>query len=111
MIELKDLDKTFDDIRAADHITGTIRSGMVFGLIGSNGAGKSTLLRMISGVIRPDGGELLVDGKPVYENPEIKSQICFLSTRRTISRMQISEKCAIITQPYIRRLTENSLTL
>ena len=79
MIELKDLDKTFDDIRAADHITGTIRSGMVFGLIGSNGAGKSTLLRMISGVIRPDGGELLVDGKPVYENPEIKSQICFLS--------------------------------
>ena len=79
MIELKDLNKTFNDVHAADHITGTIRDGMVFGLIGSNGAGKSTLLRMISGVIRPDGGELLVDGKHVYENPEIKSQICFLS--------------------------------
>ena len=79
MIELKNLNKTFNDIHAVDHITGTIRDGMVFGLIGSNGAGKSTLLRMFSGVIRPDGGELLVDGKPVYENPEIKSQICFLS--------------------------------
>lgn len=79
MIELKDLCKTFDDIRAADHITGTIQDGMVFGLIGSNGAGKSTLLRMISGIIRPDGGELLADGKHIYENPEIKSQICFLS--------------------------------
>ena len=79
MIELKDLDKTFNDIHAADHITGTIQDGMVFGLIGSNGAGKSTLLRMISGIIRPDGGELLIDGKHVYENPEIKSQICFLS--------------------------------
>lgn len=79
MIELKNLNKTFNDIHAVDHITGTIRDGMVFGLIGSNGAGKSTLLRMISGVIRPDGGELLVDGKHVYENPEIKSQICFLS--------------------------------
>ena len=79
MIELKNLNKTFNDIHAVDHITGIIRDGMVFGLIGSNGAGKSTLLRMISGVIRPDGGELLVDGKPVYENPEIKSQICFLS--------------------------------
>ena len=79
MIELKGLDKTFNDIHAADHITGTIQDGMVFGLIGSNGAGKSTLLRMISGIIRPDGGELLIDGKHVYENPEIKSQICFLS--------------------------------
>ena len=79
MIELKNLNKTFNDIHAVDHITGTIRDGMVFGLIGSNGAGKSTLLRMISGVIRPDGGELLADGKHVYENPEIKSQICFLS--------------------------------
>ena len=48
MIELKNLDKTFQDIHAADHISGSIRDGMVFGLIGSNGAGKSTLLRMIS---------------------------------------------------------------
>ncbi|HJD48112.1 MAG TPA: ABC transporter ATP-binding protein [Candidatus Mediterraneibacter norfolkensis] len=79
MIELKNLDKTFRDIHAVDHISGSIREGMVFGLIGSNGAGKSTLLRMISGIIRPDSGEVLADGKPVYENPEIKSQICFLS--------------------------------
>lgn len=79
MIELKNLDKTFRDIHAADHISGSIREGMVFGLIGSNGAGKSTLLRMISGIIRPDSGEILVDGEPVYENSEVKSQICYLS--------------------------------
>ena len=79
MIELKDLDKTFHNIHAVDHVTGTIREGMVFGLIGSNGAGKSTLLRMTSGIIRPDAGEILVDGESVFENPKIKSQICFLS--------------------------------
>ena len=79
MIEFKNLDKTFHDIHAVDHISGTIRDGMGFGLIGSNGAGKSTLLRMISGIIRPDSGELLADGVSVFENPEIKSQICFLS--------------------------------
>ena len=79
MIEFKNLDKTFHDIHAVDHISGTIRDSMVFGLIGSNGAGKSTLLRMISGIIRPDSGELLADGVSVFENPEIKSQICFLS--------------------------------
>lgn len=79
MIELKDVGKEFRDARAADHISATIRDGMVFGLIGSNGAGKSTLLRMISGVIRPDSGQILADGRPVYGNPEAKSDICFLS--------------------------------
>ena len=77
MIELKDIDKTFSDIHAIDHISGTIHNGMIFGLIGSNGAGKSTLMRMISGIVKPDSGEILSDGKTVYENPEIKSQICF----------------------------------
>ena len=78
MIELKNVDKTLGGIHAVDHVSGTIREGMVFGLIGSNGAGKSTLLRMISGVIRPDDGTVLCDGVPVFENPEAKSQICFL---------------------------------
>lgn len=79
MIELKNIDKHFRDIHAADNITACIREGMIFGLVGSNGAGKSTLLRMISGIIRPDKGEVLLDGAPVFENPEAKEQICFLS--------------------------------
>ena len=79
MIELKDVDKKFPDVHAVDHITTSIRDGMVFGLIGSNGAGKSTLLRMISGIIRPDSGQILADGEPVYERPDVKARICFLS--------------------------------
>ena len=79
MIELKNVDKKFRDIQAANHITASVREGMIFGLVGSNGAGKSTLLRMICGVIKPDSGEVLADGAPVYENPDVKSQICFLS--------------------------------
>ena len=78
MIELKNVDKTLGGVHAVDHVSGKIREGMVFGLIGSNGAGKSTLLRMISGVIRPDDGTILCDGAPVFENPETKAQICFL---------------------------------
>ena len=79
MIELNNIDKHFRDIHAADHITASIKEGMIFGLVGSNGARKSTLLRMISGIIRPDGGEVLVDGEPVFENPAAKAQVCFLS--------------------------------
>lgn len=79
MIELKNVYKIFRDIHAADNITASIQEGLIFGLVGSNGAGKSTLLRMICGVIKPDSGEVLADGEPVFENPSAKSQICFLS--------------------------------
>ncbi|MBR2908471.1 MAG: ABC transporter ATP-binding protein [Clostridia bacterium] len=55
-----------------------IPSGCIYGLVGSNGAGKSTFLRLISGVYRPDSGEITVDGLPVYENPEAKSKIFYV---------------------------------
>lgn len=79
MIELKNVDKRFQDVHAAENITASIREGMVFGLAGSNGAGKSTLLRMICGIMKPDSGEILVDEESVFENPAAKGQICFLS--------------------------------
>lgn len=79
MIEVRELTKVFEGIRAVDNITTTIQEGQIFGLIGSNGAGKSTFLRMLSGVIKADCGSILIDGEPVYENLKVKSDICFLS--------------------------------
>lgn len=111
MIELKTLDKTFQMIHASDHITATIPDGMVFGLIGSNGAGKSTLLRMISGILKPDEGEVLIDGESVFENPSVKSQICFLSdTPYFFPNADIQQMRNYYMLCY-RRLTENCLTL
>jgi len=78
MIEIKDVDKTFGTVQAVDHITAMIQEGMVFGLTGSNGAGKSTLMRMICGILKPDSGEILADGEPVWENPSVKQNLCFL---------------------------------
>ena len=49
--------------------------GEIFGLLGPNGAGKTTALRMISTLIRPDEGDIRVDGVRVYENPEVKARI------------------------------------
>ena len=71
MIELRNLDKTFQDIHAVDHVSTVIQDGIVFGLIGSNGAGKSTLMRMISGILKPDSGKVLLDGEPIFENPAV----------------------------------------
>ena len=72
MIEAVNLTKRFDSILAVDHISATIRTGSVFGLIGTNGAGKSTFLRMAAGVLKPDEGTVTVDGMTVFENEEAK---------------------------------------
>ena len=79
MIEVKNLSKSFDSIKAIDHISAKIEDGHVFGLIGTNGAGKSTFMRMLSGVLKPEEGEILVDGEPVYDNPAVKEKIFYIS--------------------------------
>ncbi len=79
MIDLIELEKSFDDIKAVNRVSLNISDGEVFGLLGTNGAGKSTILRIISGVIRPDQGIVLVDKRPVYDNPEVKRDLFYIS--------------------------------
>ncbi len=78
MIEVKNITKKFGDFTALDNVTCTIPEGSIYGMVGSNGAGKSTLLRLISGVYQPDGGEIFIDGEPVWENKAVKAQIAYV---------------------------------
>ncbi len=78
MIEIKNLVKKFGSFTALDNVNCTIPEGCIYGMVGSNGAGKSTLLRLISGVYRPDAGEVLIGGEPVWENAKVKAQIGFV---------------------------------
>ena len=78
MIELTHVNKHFDDIVAVNDVSVKIKEGCVFGLIGTNGAGKSTIMRMITGVLKPDGGEILIDGKEVYDSVESKKLFFFI---------------------------------
>lgn len=75
MIEMKDVVKKFDGFAALDGVSLAVPKGAVYGLVGPNGAGKSTLLRCLTGVYRPDGGTLAVDGQPVWENPALKARV------------------------------------
>ncbi len=75
MIEIKDLVKTFDGFRALDGAGVTVPKGAVYGLVGPNGAGKTTLLRCLTGVYRQDAGSVAVDGRPVWEDPEVKTRV------------------------------------
>ncbi len=64
-VELIDIYKTFGSVHANVGISMKIPSGTIQGILGENGAGKSTLMKILSGFIRPDSGQILLDGQPV----------------------------------------------
>jgi ABC-2 type transport system ATP-binding protein len=78
MIKVFKLTKEFDGYKALDNVNFEISDGCIYGLIGSNGSGKSTLLRTLSGVYRPENGNVSVDGYAVFNNPDIKRRIFYL---------------------------------
>jgi ABC-2 type transport system ATP-binding protein len=63
MIELQGLTKRYGDKTAVDHLTFTVRPGVVTGFLGPNGAGKSTTMRMMIGLDSPTSGDVRIDGK------------------------------------------------
>lgn len=63
-IELREIRKSFGPVRAVDGLSLAVPQGAVYGFLGPNGAGKTTTLRMIMDIIRPDGGEIRLFGKP-----------------------------------------------
>ena len=79
MIEIRNVSKSYDKIKAVDNVSVSIRENTVFGLIGTNGAGKSTVLRMVAGVLEPEQGEIAIDNLPVFDNIEAKKNIYFIA--------------------------------
>jgi len=75
MLEMKNVTKTFGTFKALDDLSMTVPKGAVYGLVGPNGAGKSTAIRHLTGVYRPDCGEITLEGERIYENPGAKARI------------------------------------
>lgn len=74
LVELCNISKSFDNFRALDDISLTIRRGEFFSLLGPSGCGKSTLLRLLAGLEWPDHGEIFIDdrnmsGVPAHKRP------------------------------------------
>lgn len=75
MIEIKHVTKTFGSKKAVDDLDLTISTGEIIGFIGPNGAGKTTTIKMMTGVLNPDEGDILINGKSIQKEPlEAKRQ-------------------------------------
>jgi simple sugar transport system ATP-binding protein len=72
--EVRGASKRFGAVQALDDLDFHLSAGEVVGLLGDNGAGKSTLIKMMSGIVRPDKGEVFVDGEPIAVNSRRDSQ-------------------------------------
>ena len=81
-IEIKDVTYVYGkgtpyEMKALDRVNVTFESNMITGLIGHTGSGKSTLVQMLNGLLRPDSGEVLLDGKSIWAEPKKISNIRF----------------------------------
>lgn len=70
MIEVRDLVKRYGDRNAVDHLSFTVEDGQIFGFLGPNGAGKTTTMNIMTGYLAATGGQVLVEGHDILEEPE-----------------------------------------
>ncbi len=90
LLEIKHLDKSFDNKKILDDVNLKVSKGKIIGLLGKNGAGKSTLIKLINDLLTPDSGEILFKGKKigVYS----KEHIAFLPERTYLDKsMKVNE--------------------
>jgi ABC-2 type transport system ATP-binding protein len=70
LLRADQLSKRFGELVAVDRVSLEVREGEIYGLLGPNGAGKTTTLSMICGLLKPDGGSVLIDGADFWVNPQ-----------------------------------------
>src|SRR5471030_1200457 len=127
LLEVRGISKRFPGVIALDGVSLQVGRGEVVAVCGENGAGKSTLMKILGGVYQPDGGQILVDGKPVKINnvtDAMKLGIAFIHQELNVLdnldvaanvflgrepllmpfRLINSKKISADTEPYLKRL-------
>jgi ABC-2 type transport system ATP-binding protein len=78
-VEVRHLTRHFGSVVAVDDLTLAVRSGEIYGLLGSNGAGKTTLIKMLTTLLPPSGGEAFVAGASILDAPaEVRQRIGYV---------------------------------
>ena len=105
ILALHNLKKYYATQKAVDDISFSVKEGSIFGLLGPNGAGKTTLLRMITGIIYPDSGDIIFDGKKFDPENDI-SFIGYMPEERGLyKKMKIGDHAMYLAQ--LKGLSKN----
>ena len=87
LLQAKDVTRTFGGVKALDGVSLSVEKGEVHGLIGPNGAGKTTLINVLSGIIAPTSGEVVLDDTPVHTLPAYK--MAAMGVARTFQNIRL----------------------
>jgi ABC-2 type transport system ATP-binding protein len=98
LLETRNVKKYFSTQKAVDDISISVTTGSIFGLLGPNGAGKTTLLRMITGILYPDSGEIIFDGKKFDPLRDIERIGYMPEERGLYKKMKIGEQALYLAQ-------------
>jgi ABC-type branched-subunit amino acid transport system ATPase component len=104
MLVVNDLARAFGGVRAVDGVSFRVPSGSMTGLIGPNGAGKSTVLGMIAGAIRPDRGQILLEGHDIAGSSPVsvarRGVIRTFQTASVFAKMTVLENLLLGVPPW-----------
>src|ERR687898_3549769 len=101
-IDVRNLSRRFGAFLAVDDVSFTVKTGEIFGFLGSNGAGKSTTIRMLCGLLRPTSGTAIVGGVDVSRDPEgVKRRIGYMSQRFSLyEKLTVDQNIAFFSGIY-----------
>ena len=94
MLDVKNLSISFGGLKAVGDFSITIEKGQLYGLIGPNGAGKTTIFNLLTGVYKPDGGRILLDGKDITGHKAI--QINQAGIARTFQNIRLFKELSVL---------------
>lgn len=84
LLEIKNLNKSYENKKILNNINIKIESGKIVGLLGKNGVGKSTLIKIINGLLQKDSGEILLNGNKI--TPQDKEKIAYLPEKTYLNK-------------------------
>ncbi len=97
LIELLNVEKSFNSLKAVDDVTFSVKRGSIYGLLGPNGAGKTTIIRMVMNILAPDRGRITINGEKISEDS--KDSIGYLPEERGLyKKLKVNEMLQFIGQ-------------
>lgn len=94
ILEIKNLMKRFDGVHAVDHLSLGVEKGRISGIVGPNGSGKTTLVHILSGMILPNGGEVVVGGVKLHQIAP--HQVSSYGITRTFQDVRLFEQMTVL---------------
>lgn len=103
LLTLKDISKSYGATHALQHAELCLTEGRIHAVLGENGAGKSTIIKVMTGVVQPDEGEILLDGKPIrFSGPAAANRagiVCVFQELSLIPHLSVADNIALCVPP------------